>query len=1054
MKWLPVLLLAALPLDAANVLFDASHREMAGNADWIVDADLHNLALPAFGTCPGTTMESNPQRYPTPPQAGITAGTLETYWNGGASAMAVELAKAGHTIEVLPNGGQITYGNGGNPQDLSNYKVFIIPEPQTPFTASEQAAILAFVNAGGGLFMIADHETSDRDCDGFDSPAIFNQLSGATSTNGGVFGIWFKVDGAQNQGSEDWFNEGVNNNVTPDPADPIIRGPFGAGTGGLGLFGSTSMDLFPAQNATVKGHVWRNTQTARDNNRVTFATAVYGAGRVAAIGDSSPLDDGTGDSGDTLHPGWDKAVGGVNNREIHLNAVHWLTNPTPDTTAPVILTGPTATPGDCSALISWTTDENASGTVNYGPTVAYGGTANQSGYSQVHAVQLAGLSPAQLYHYRVSSSDAAGNGPTSSADATFTTAAATAPTLLTGPTATVNGTTVTLTWTTSEPSDSRVEYGTTVLYGSSAFNAAQVTVHSLTLTGLSADTLHHFRVGSTDGCGNGPTWSGDGTFTTGASALDIGGWVVEQFNSTQTYTFPAGTTIPSGGYLILGRDATRAQFEAFWGVLPPGTVYVNSNETGSCGAAGCMPQANGGESYRLKDAGGTVMDGTTITFTAADRTNQRTAPGDPANSAASWTSGPATGGTPGSGAGVSSGAGVRINEMTDASTFAMEFLELYYDVGTADTIPPAPITLAATPTGATTIRLDFLAPGDDGSTGTAAAYDARRAGNPINSEAAFSAATTITAPAPLPANTPTQITVSGLTANTTYCFAIKARDEANNYGARSNSPCATTGLAGSGGGGANHVVISQVRVAGTSDDFVELYNPTNAAVNFGSNATIQYLAANGNFGSKVTLTGTIPARGWYLVGGSGYAGPVAADQTSASIAFSNASGHVVLAAGTANTTCAAIPNIDKVGYGAATCPESAVIAAPGAGNSIVRKPNDTSGNGTDTDNNSADFQLLTPAAPRNSATPPASSGPALGNVGNSLYLGKPAATIRLDWASAFGANNYPVYRALTPTAMGAAWQTLPLTTHTDTENSTTSYFYRVLATDGTNLSAD
>jgi len=271
--------------------------------------------MPAY-PCSGTTNEANPQRYPTPDQSGVIQSTAETYWTGGISSWGIDLVKAGYSVETLPPGGSITYGDYLNPQDLSNYKVFVVCEPQNQFTSAEKSAILNFVSNGGGLFMVADHETSDRDCDNWDAPHIFNDLTGATSsTQTGIFGIWFRVNEVSDKGSEDWFDEAVDNNVSTDPTDPIICGPFGSGTGGLGLFGSTSMDLNTTDNPDAVGHVWRLGQT-HNNLRVTFATSKYGSGRVAAIGDSSPADDGTGDSGDTLYGGWDKATGGVNNREI------------------------------------------------------------------------------------------------------------------------------------------------------------------------------------------------------------------------------------------------------------------------------------------------------------------------------------------------------------------------------------------------------------------------------------------------------------------------------------------------------------------------------------------------------------------------------------------------------------------------------------------------------------------------------------------------------------------------------------------------------------------
>ena len=74
----------------------------------------------------------------------------------------------------------------------------------------------------------------------------------------------------------------------------------------------------------------------------------------------------------------------------------------------------------------------------------------------------------------------------------------------------------TITWTTDEASNSVVEYGLTTSYGSSASNATNVTSHSIPLTGLSGNTLYHYRVKSTDAAGNTAT-SVDHSFQTGGS---------------------------------------------------------------------------------------------------------------------------------------------------------------------------------------------------------------------------------------------------------------------------------------------------------------------------------------------------------------------------------------------------------------------------------------------------------------------------------------------------------------------------------------------------------
>jgi hypothetical protein len=72
-------------------------------------------------------------------------------------------------------------------------------------------------------------------------------------------------------------------------------------------------------------------------------------------------------------------------------------------------------------------------------------------------------------------------------------------------------------WTTDEPADSQVEYGTSATYGSSStVAAALVTSHTMTLSGLNAATTHHYRVKSRDAAGNLAT-STDGSFATTAA---------------------------------------------------------------------------------------------------------------------------------------------------------------------------------------------------------------------------------------------------------------------------------------------------------------------------------------------------------------------------------------------------------------------------------------------------------------------------------------------------------------------------------------------------------
>ena len=90
------------------------------------------------------------------------------------------------------------------------------------------------------------------------------------------------------------------------------------------------------------------------------------------------------------------------------------------------------------------------------------------------------------------------------------------------------------------------------------------------------------------------------------------------------------------------------------------------------------------------------------------------------------------------------------------------------------------------------ITLSWTAPGDDGNVGTAAQYDLRYSTSPIT-DANWQGATTVAGlPAPSPAGSDESVTVTGLNANTTYYFAIKTADEADNWSALSNVASVTT----------------------------------------------------------------------------------------------------------------------------------------------------------------------------------------------------------------------------------------------------------------------
>ncbi len=74
----------------------------------------------------------------------------------------------------------------------------------------------------------------------------------------------------------------------------------------------------------------------------------------------------------------------------------------------------------------------------------------------------------------------------------------------------------TIIWSSSEPTSSQVEYGTTTSYGSTSSEsdtATRVISHSVAITGLTPGNTVHFRVKSRDGAGN-TAVSTDGSFST------------------------------------------------------------------------------------------------------------------------------------------------------------------------------------------------------------------------------------------------------------------------------------------------------------------------------------------------------------------------------------------------------------------------------------------------------------------------------------------------------------------------------------------------------------
>lgn len=111
-----------------------------------------------------------------------------------------------------------------------------------------------------------------------------------------------------------------------------------------------------------------------------------------------------------------------------------------------------------------------------------------------------------------------------------------------------------------------------------------------------------------------------------------------------------------------------------------------------------------------------------------------------------------------------------------------------------DIYPPSAILnlSSANPT-TTTIDLIWTSPGDDRDEGTATVYDIRYATATINNENKWSSASQVSGePLPAIAGSSQSMTVTGLTPNTRYHFAIRTADEIPNVSELSNSPNVST----------------------------------------------------------------------------------------------------------------------------------------------------------------------------------------------------------------------------------------------------------------------
>ena len=240
---------------ATEVLYDDTHAQTAGNADWIPE--------------------------------------------GAYSEMSDMLKEHGFVITSLS---KVAGDNGEISSELlSGYGAVILAEPNNPYTAAEQKAIVEYVHKGGGLFIVGDHGNADRNGNGWDAVKVFNTFTPK-------FGFKF-----------------MGNTIYEAPLSGTINSSHPAmfGVRAVGAWAGSTFEIMEAAEAKATGLI-----DSRIAKAPYIVAAEYGSGRVVAIGDRSPFDDGTGSGGkNKLHDSYDSFM--YSHPQVAYNAMVWTTGKAP-----------------------------------------------------------------------------------------------------------------------------------------------------------------------------------------------------------------------------------------------------------------------------------------------------------------------------------------------------------------------------------------------------------------------------------------------------------------------------------------------------------------------------------------------------------------------------------------------------------------------------------------------------------------------------------------------------------------------------------------------------
>jgi phosphodiesterase/alkaline phosphatase D-like protein len=188
---------------------------------------------------------------------------------------------------------------------------------------------------------------------------------------------------------------------------------------------------------------------------------------------------------------------------------------------------------------------------------------------------------------------------------------------------------VTFTWTTDDPSQSQVEYGTSLSYGSiTTLDPNLVIDHRVSLTGLSPQTTYHYKVKSRDDSG---LWaeSADYTFTTpdvtppaisGVFSTDIAATsatIIWATNEAATSLVVCGTSASYGLTTIHDINVVTSHRVSLTGLSPRTTYHYKVKSSDASG----LWAESGDYTFTTTDIGAPVIsDVTAINITGTGAT--------------------------------------------------------------------------------------------------------------------------------------------------------------------------------------------------------------------------------------------------------------------------------------------------------------------------------------------------------------------------------------------------------------------------------------------------